>query len=256
MDLLDRMRNTTVADLEGVRSDFDDDTASVYVPRKRKEMVRIVEGATDLKVNRPAPKNPGMVKTSDWTDNDTTPSTPRDARSEGQIRYMDNLIAWITEKDEATGRDARVWTDNVTAAGKWSYDKSDKFSISGWIDRLKAKNAELNAAAKAAPKSETWDDIPNGYYAVANSGPDDIHYFRVSRYRSGDVKIQEQASDTLHPVYGGRAKAVLTTIRTVGAREASELYGRTIGRCGRCNRTLTNAESRAVGIGLDCRSKM
>lgn len=278
MDILTRIRNTTPESLEGVRSDFDDLPTPVYVSPRSKEMIRTVEGADDLKhpnAGRTS-ANAGKSIARDWTGSDELHRNgepcncpgksvaPKDARSEGQIRYMDNLITWISEKDQAAGDAARAWTDNVTAAGKWSYDKADKFSISSWIDRLKAKNAALKNAQllSPTPPATIQDDtefqgIPNGYYAVGDAGPDDIHFFRVSRFRDGGIKVQEQASDTLHPVRrGGRRTAILRAILTVGPAAASALYGQTIGRCGRCNRTLTDALSRSRGIGPDCWDKM
>jgi hypothetical protein len=41
-----------------------------------------------------------------------------------------------------------------------------------------------------------------------------------------------------------------------GDSDAGPRYGREIGRCYRCNRTLTDAVSRSLGIGPDCRSKI
>ena len=40
-----------------------------------------------------------------------------------------------------------------------------------------------------------------------------------------------------------------------GVVECSTRYGREIGRCGVCHRTLTNEESRMAGIGPVCREK-
>lgn len=287
--ILDRIRNTTVADLEGVSGDFSDLPAPVYVSRNAKDMQRIVEGATDLRdayAGRPAPKNPGMVKAQDWTGGDA-PATRearclecsdfhpggascgpevRDARSEGQVRYMDNLISWITEKDEAAGAAARTWTDNVTAAGKWEIgrDNPSKFSISGWINRLKAKNEALNTAAKAAPvtitQADDFADVPDGYYAV--DGPEGMKFYRFrtagpNATYPGRRNLRVQASDEFHPIRSRATRtAVLTAIREAGPADSMALYGQHIGSCGRCNRTLTDAVSRSRGIGPDCWGKM
>jgi hypothetical protein len=279
--ILDRIRNTTVADLENVSGSFDDVAPAVYTPRIPKNMVRIVEGADDLKVSRPAPANPGMVKTQDWTGNDSPMARearclecdgfhrggascgPTDARSEGQVRYMDNLIEWITEKDQAAGNAARTWTDNVTTAGKWSYDKADKFSISSWIDRLKAKNAELNETAKTTPvaaPTNDFSDVPDGYYAV--DGPEGMKFYRFrtagrNATYPGRRYLKVQASDEFHPIRNASTKAtILTAIRDAGPAASMALYGQHIGSCGRCNRTLTDAVSRTRGIGPDCWGKM
>ena len=49
---------------------------------------------------------------------------------------------------------------------------------------------------------------------------------------------------------------ILRRIAEVGAPEATALYGQEIGRCGRCNRHLTDEESRRVGLGPECRRRM
>jgi hypothetical protein len=268
MDILTRMRRTTVADLEGVRSDFDDLPTPVYTSRRPKDMVRIVEGADDLKVDRPAPKNPGMVKSQDWSHNGDDCNNDRccapapipgpvDARSARQIEVMASLHMQLADLDPETAADAVAYTTRMTVAGKWTAGREG--NASDWIGRMIRKVRELKArpVVTVANDDDKFQAIPNGYYAVADAGPDDIHYFRVSRFRDGGIKVQEQASDTLHPVRrGGRRTAILTTIQHVGPAAASALYGQTIGRCGRCNRTLTDATSRSYGIGPECRSKM
>lgn len=285
MDILTRMRNTTVADLEGVRSDFDDLPTPVYVSRQPKNMVRIVEGADDLKVNRPAPKNPGMTKASDWSHNDSPMArearclecsgfhaggascagdSPAPVRPVGMsVRQREVMFGLVEQLDDLDAEDyviaARKYIDKMDAANAWTPGKEG--NASRWIGNLIKKVRELKARpvqmTTPSDADAPFQAIPNGYYAVADSGPDDLHYFRISRFRDGGVKVQEQASDTLHPVRrGGRRTAILNTILHVGPAAASALYGQTIGRCGRCNRTLTDATSRARGIGPDCWDKM
>lgn len=306
--ILDRIRATTPETLAGVRSDFDDAPTPIYRPKQPKNMIRTVEGADDLKVTRPAPVAPGMSKAQDWSDAPATrearclecdgfhafgascgpktfahdgeycddrrccPEASKDMRSEGQVRYMDNLISWITEKDQATGDAARTWTDNVTAAGKWSWDKADKFSISGWIDRLKAKNAELNSISRVEIHDgpDTYptinDELPTRkdksgkhihlYYAVEIEGT--LKFYRIKQGRkAGFFFIDVQASDEFHPIRNGVTKrAIVKAIVEAGPENCMALYGQHIGACGRCGRTLTDAESRARGIGPDCWEKM
>jgi hypothetical protein len=162
---------------------------------------------------------------------------------------------------------ARVWFESVKAT-------LTKRQCSAGIDRLRdylaaPANAPTTATApvgvvvpESAPKA-AWDaftDVPNGYYAVEETPGVEggkIHYYRVSRSKSGQyVNVQEMASDTLYPVRPwGRAVEILKTIRTRGPKDAATLFGRTIGRCCRCGRTLTDADSRTAGIGPDCAGK-
>lgn len=89
--------------------------------------------------------------------------------------------------------------------------------------------------------------FPVGRYAVTLD--DTIHFF-VFREES----ISEQAGDTLYPVGGPRRQQVIDLI-AADPEAASRLYGREIGHCGRCGRSLTDTESRAQGIGPVCASK-
>jgi hypothetical protein len=45
---------------------------------------------------------------------------------------------------------------------------------------------------------------------------------------------------------------VLAAVALAGALDAQVLYGQQIGRCGVCNRTLTDQVSRDRGIGPHC----
>jgi hypothetical protein len=262
--ILDRIRNTTVDDLLKVTGDFSDAPAPVYRPRVEREMIRVVEGADDLKPTMPTINNSGgMVRTDGSGKIDHRPFKD-DQRSEGQIRYMDNLISWITEKDADLGAQARDWTDKMTAHGKWVAGRDT--NVSRWIDSLKAKNAELNAAARIAPKAtnepkaDSDADVPDGYYAIEIDDTTKFYRLRTagknSRY-PGRRYLKVQASDEFHPIRSTATRnAVLAMIRKAGIDDARRAYGRLIGSCGRCGRTLTDETSRARGIGPDCEGHM
>lgn len=91
-----------------------------------------------------------------------------------------------------------------------------------------------------------------GYYALRAEGV--VHFYRVSRSKKGYVKVQEQASDTLHPVDYRRSLAVAKAI-TENTEAAQQLYAQELGQCYACARTLTDETSRELGIGPVCRSK-
>jgi hypothetical protein len=103
-------------------------------------------------------------------------------------------------------------------------------------------------------------DVPEGRYAV--TGEDGAtKFYRVDRPTEGRWKgyvfVKVQASDELHNVRSREARnSILAKIAADGIQEAMLRYGREIGKCGHCGRTLTNEESRAVGIGPVCRGKM
>lgn len=100
-------------------------------------------------------------------------------------------------------------------------------------------------------------DVPAGRYAVETE-EGHLAFYRVDRPTegawAGRTFVKVQASDELHPVRGGAAASVLRKI-AVDPAAASLRYGREIGSCGVCGRTLTDEDSRARGIGPICAEK-
>lgn len=99
---------------------------------------------------------------------------------------------------------------------------------------------------------------PAGRYAVELEDGR-LHFFKLSKPEEGRwagyTFLSEQASDEYFPVRGMRRDEVLVLI-VKNPQEAMLRYGKEIGSCGHCGRTLTNEESRAAGIGPICRGKM
>ncbi|NKS56272.1 hypothetical protein GS504_01415 [Rhodococcus hoagii] len=98
-----------------------------------------------------------------------------------------------------------------------------------------------------------------GHYALREDDGS-VKFFRVDRPDSGKwagyTFAWVQAGDNYHRVKGAAArKAVLARI-AADPRAALALYGREVGACGLCSKTLTNDESREFGIGPDCRKKL
>lgn len=272
--ILDQIRNTTVADLENVRSDFDDLPRGHFSAPRQTGMTRIVEGATDLVrppvgnirsgrvVNRPTRSE----HTDHHGDTCNNPKCcpvdgPVDARSPRQIELMANLHMQLAELDPQVAAAAVEYTTRMTVQGKWTPGREG--NASDWIGRMITKVRELRSLARAvpvpvAPSFDSYKDIPTGYYAlVGTEGSDDIKFYRVNHHKSGRLYVNACASDERHPIrVWATRKAVLDGIRSMGWKESTALYGAKIGSCGRCHRTLTDATSRARGIGPDCWEKM
>lgn len=93
--------------------------------------------------------------------------------------------------------------------------------------------------------------FPEGKYAVDNAEGD----LRFYHCFAGQVHVQ--ASDTLHLVPRKAAEAIIAKI-ALDPKAASQAYGREIGACGRCGRTLTDTKpggSIEQGIGPVCSGK-
>jgi hypothetical protein len=99
-------------------------------------------------------------------------------------------------------------------------------------------------------------DVPAGRYAVRN-GAGEFEFFKIDKPTegrwAGRTFVKRQAGDDLIDVRDrSRRVGILAAILAVGAREASIAYGRELGVCGVCGRTLTVPESIAAGIGPVC----
>lgn len=103
-------------------------------------------------------------------------------------------------------------------------------------------------------KIERKPEVPTGRYAVAT----DAGHYAFYRVWKGDraTLVFLQVSDDEQRLNRSAAAAILAKIAAVGVLEASKTYGREIGVCGVCNRTLTNPESIANGIGPICAARL
>lgn len=98
--------------------------------------------------------------------------------------------------------------------------------------------------------------VPAGHYAIASEGDNDLLFVRVDRNEGYPVRVKMIVGG--HPemtLAKNRVTGILARIAEAGVAEAAKLYGNEIGRCCRCNRTLTDATSRAAGIGPECATK-
>lgn len=104
-----------------------------------------------------------------------------------------------------------------------------------------------------------WSTIPVGakgkaYYALEVDGT--TRFYRIERPTKGKwagyTFLTVQAGDDFHRVLN---PAPLLNRLVAEHAEAAARYGAEIGACSRCNRTLTDETSRALGIGPDCRKK-
>jgi hypothetical protein len=115
------------------------------------------------------------------------------------------------------------------------------------------KTSHAPSTQAPAPK------VPAGYYAVDSAtGNNDTDFYKVDTPTEGRwagrtfvKRVIGGKGDT--PVRGAEGLAALARIEAAGVKAAAERYGREIGRCGKCNRTLTDEESRAAGFGPVCR---
>ena len=130
------------------------------------------------------------------------------------------------------------------------------------LDTLtRAQASELIEELLTMPrKPETATLVPAGRYAIADNNGE-VRFVKVERPGpnsrwSGWTFVSLQAGDDFYPVRNRDNRASILHAIALDPREAMLRYGREIGACGHCGRTLTDAESRAAGIGPVCAGKV
>jgi hypothetical protein len=100
-------------------------------------------------------------------------------------------------------------------------------------------------------------DAKIGYFAVTEQGV--VKFFRVKQVTkgrwAGKVFVDIQASDDMHPIRTSQRLASVLSKISEDPVGAAKLYASELGNCYACNRTLTDPESIALGIGPVCRNK-
>lgn len=194
-----------------------------------------------------------------------TPSLPSvtDA-TERQLEYIQTLL---TKRVHPYPSDnlpdmLRVWCPKLPMT---------KAQASATITFLKAqpeRTAPVPPVSSGSPARSDWaalrvlaEPLAGGRYAVTGEdGTTDFWYVSSSEW-NGRTYIR------VKPVVGGQGAVdsrmscaaqttVVNKIIAAGPREAMERYGKEIGRCGHCNRLLTDELSRSRGIGPVCWENM
>lgn len=151
-------------------------------------------------------------------------------------------------------------SDQAAPEAKWLWKPLTKAGASALIDWLLGLPNKVTAPIAAAPASADVE-VPAGRYAVdTNDGAvNTLAFYKVDRPTEGRwagyVFVKLMQSDAEQRLSREASAAILAKIAEAGPAEASARYGHEIGECGVCGRTLTNDESRAYGIGPDCRKK-
>jgi hypothetical protein len=101
-------------------------------------------------------------------------------------------------------------------------------------------------------------DVPAGRYACEMDGT--WKFYQVDRPTEGRwagyTFLKVQASDELYNIKNRTQVRMILDLIARDPKGSMLEYGRRIGRCGHCHRTLTDSESIAAGIGPICAGKM
>lgn len=197
------------------------------------EAVRSCYGAQGTTITDEKPKSPLAVNEV------FVPAT------EKQMNFLRKLGV-ERELETGTNKDFLVGLDSV----EWS-----KRTASALISALLARPM-LKVEVQGDPVV-TAPPVPAGYYAIYMDGT--VKFYRVDTPTEGKwagrTFLSVQASDEFHALRQEVTRhAVLTEVLKQGVQESAARYGQLLGKCGRCNRTLTDETSRALGIGPVCRN--
>lgn len=98
--------------------------------------------------------------------------------------------------------------------------------------------------------------VKAGRYALVE---DDItKFYRITEGKgrwAGRTFVEAQASDDHWAIKNPTKRAEILKAIAANPAEAEQRYGRELGKCSRCGRTLTDETSRSYGIGPECRKK-
>lgn len=170
-----------------------------------------------------------------------------------QEKYIRDLLAGRVMEDSA-----RAKAEEMLEAGL------SKSLASEWINRLK----ELpRASSQYARIREELPDVADGRYAIQHPEVTEgvLKFYKVKKPTEGrwagfvflDAGRGGNHGDLQWTAIKDVSykKQVLELINQ-NPREAGERFGREVGACYNCGRSLTDETSRALGIGPDCRGRL
>lgn len=176
-----------------------------------------------------------------------TPTADDRGASVAQINYINNLL------------DKRVVDPKFGLSVEEIRARASELSMakaSEWINKLKRLPYAPKEDEEAAG---VWTEVPAGRYAIENA-EGVLRFYVVDRPDrgrwAGYTFLSVMASDELHPIKDHSAKYVILQQIEADPMAALTRYGREIGVCGVCGRTLTNEDSRAAGIGPVCAGRI
>lgn len=185
----------------------------------------------------------------------TTRSRTQRMATEPQVNYVRSLLA---RRDTSTVPDlVRVVKNQLDGDGLTFATASSA------IDVLKALPATREIADRDTSSRSMIDamivNIPEGHYAI-EVAPDEWRFYQVDRPTDGRwagfTFLKVQAGDEFYPIKNLQERAKVLTRIAEDPRRAAVDYGKKIGRCWRCHRTLTDRESLEAGIGPICAGKV
>jgi hypothetical protein len=199
--------------------------------------------------------------------------TPYNADAIPAIRELPGRQWDRAEKVWRVGLDALKGVLELAVRFDWTVapEVRDRAALNPATSELaQSVNAEATAPKRAEAIALDFDLPPSGAYALPtqDGAVNELAFWLVNRPDEGkwagwtflaqQISGDKRRAGAIRPngtSTSPQAVAILKRI-TAEAEEAMLRYGRELGVCGHCGRTLTNDESRELGIGPICREKM
>jgi hypothetical protein len=174
-------------------------------------------------------------------------------------KQMSLIIDLMNERDLGVETRPKYRARLVELAFRpYRIEKLDRVAASNLITYLFGLPMKSSGESGEESAPTAFDNIPAGHYAVEQDGG--VVFLRVDRPLegkwAGKVFVSLQHGDDYTNMGRQAGLTMLGRIMDQGVMHCSTRYGREIGKCGVCHRTLTNAESREAGIGPVCRDKL
>jgi hypothetical protein len=166
------------------------------------------------------------------------------------------LLKYVRAFADQLARGDVSWVDQPVPAGTANpFDPRPQGEVDVWteVDELRDRVARLLVREE---RTSTGAVRKVGYFAIRHMHA--TKFYRVTRPLDGKwagrVFVDAQASDDYHAVRSPAGLRVALAGILADPAGAALLYAGELGRCSRCARTLTDEESRAAGMGPDCRA--
>lgn len=182
------------------------------------------------------------------------------APTQAQIQYLMDLVnqlaEYITEEKIEQMREGyrQMYRERTLTKSSISEEIKGMYPLIQLAKERAAKGQEVPEQRKETA-SELAGQVPAGRYAITGNEGQTI-FVHVVKFDSGAFIVNQQVSDDETRMPKVIARSTLQEILDAGIEESSARYGRELGICGVCGRTLTNENSRQLGIGPVCRARL
>jgi hypothetical protein len=182
------------------------------------------------------------------------------AKTAPEITEVQNLLKKLGELDKKAEETRR---EELRSA--WGHGIFNRNEAINTAKRIRSQIGEHTAAVKhphqiGGATKVTEARLPEGRYAIdtADGAVNETAFYVVKWWdgRNGRMfSIYRLSSDEETKVPFQQSLSIAGRILDAGTKESLLRFGREIGVCGHCGRTLTNDESRAKGIGPICEGR-